>query len=487
MQSPSGARQGEPSILPAVPAEPRPDTGRMTWYVYLAIAVSTLGGLIFGYDTGVAGGAAGFVADDYGLSGFMEGVVVSTSLFGGAIGAMSGGPLGDRYGRRPTLLLSGVLFTIGALLSAAAPGLTVLLLSRVLLGAGVGAASVLVPVYIAELAPARIRGALVSGYQLLTTLGIVLAYGVNALFADTQAWRWSLGLAAVPGLLLAGGVLLVPESPRWLVARGRSHTARNVLRRVRGQDDVEAELQEIETVHAQEARSSGGWRELNTPWVRPMVLVGVLVAFFANGCGINLVIYFAPQILQSAGMGSSSSLLATVGLGVVNVLFTVVGMALVDRVGRKPLLLAGAAGMTLTLAALAVVMSVPGLPGANGLSFTFLCLYIVMYAVSPGLGAYVVISEIFPLHVRAKATGIATFVIFATNLVIGLTSLPMLDGLGTPTTFWLFTAVCVLFVLFCLRMPETKGRTLEQLEERFRATAAARGRVRGTEGTHRAR
>lgn len=482
----SGLRSGprDPAVdVPSSGVSPSdsavPDDGRMTWYVYLAIVISTFGGLIFGYDTGVAGGAAGFVADDYHLSSFMEGVVVSTSLLGGMIGAMTGGPLGDRYGRRPILLLSGLLFTAGALASAFTPGLAVLLVARVVLGAGVGAASVLVPVYIAELAPARIRGALVSGYQLLTTLGIVLAYGVNALFGDSQAWRWSLGLAAVPGLLLAGGVLLVPESPRWLVSRGRLDTARDLLRRVRGSADVEAELREIQAVHRQEARAeSGGWRELNASWVRPMVLVGVLVAFFANGCGINLVIYFAPQILQSAGMGSSSSLLATVGLGVVNVVFTVVGMALVDRVGRKPLLLAGAAGMTVTLAALAVVVSVPGLPGANWLSFAFLCLYIVMYAVSPGLVAYVVISEIFPLHVRAKATGVATFVIFATNLVIGLTSLPMLDGLGTATTFWLFTAVCVLFVFFCLRMPETKGRTLEQLEARFRAAAEARAGAR---------
>ncbi|CAL9674945.1 sugar porter family MFS transporter [Streptomyces sp. enrichment culture] len=451
----------------------------MTWCVYMAIAISTFGGLLFGYDTGVAGGAAGFVADDYGLSSFMEGVVVSSSLLGGAIGAMSGGPLGDRFGRRPVLLMSGLLFAFGALLSAAAPGLTVLLVARVVLGAGVGAASVLVPVYIAELAPARIRGALVSGFQLLTTLGIVLAYGVNALFGDSQAWRWSLGPAAVPGLLMAGGVLLVPESPRWLVALGRPDTARALLRKVRAQEDVEDELRDIEAVHEREAHTGGGWRDLRTAWVRPMVLTGVLVAFFANGCGINLVIYFAPQILQSAGMGSSSSLLATVGLGAVNVLFTVVGMALVDRVGRRPLLLTGAVGMTLTLAALAVVMSVPHLPGANWLSFAFLSLYIVMYAVSPGLVAYVVISEIFPLHVRAKATGAATFVIFATNLMIALTSLPMLDGLGTPATFWLFTGICVLFVVFCLRVPETKGRTLEELEARFRVTAGKRGRLAG--------
>ena len=453
-----------------LPADDHISTDRMTRYVYLAIAVSTLGGLIFGYDIGIAGGAAGFVADEYGLSSFLEGVVVSTSLLGGMIGAMLGGPLADRYGRRPILLQSGLIFSVGALISAFAPNLSILLLARIVLGAGVGAASVLVPVYIAELAPARLRGALVAGFQLLTTLGIVVGYGVNAAFADTQAWRWSLGLAAVPGLLLAAGVLLVPESPRWLVARERSDEAARLLRRVRGRADVTQELAEIETVHRQEAAESrGGWRDLRTGWVRPMVLAGVLVAFFANACGINLVIYYAPQILQSVGMGSSASLLATVGLGVVNVVFTVVGMALVDRVGRRPMLLIGAIGMTLSLAALAVVLAHPGFAGAAALSMLFLSLYIVVYAASPGLVAYVVISEIFPLHVRAKATALATFAIFATNLVIGLTSLPMLEKLGSTTTFGLFTAICLVFVIFCLKLPETKGKTLEQLEEHFRA------------------
>ncbi|MBO0880200.1 MAG: sugar porter family MFS transporter [Mycobacterium sp.] len=448
----------------------------MTLYVCVAIAVSAMGGLIFGYDTGIAGGAARFVAIDYSLSSFLEGVVVSASGLGAMIGAMIGGPLSDRFGRRPILLQAGLLFTAGSLVSAFAPNLAVLFVARVLLGAGVGAASVLVPVYIAELAPAHLRGALVAGFQLLTTLGIVVGYAVNAVFASSHAWRWSLGLAAIPGLLLALGVLIVPESPRWLAVQNRSGAAAAVLRRVRGRDDVDAEVAEIEAVHRDEARETrGGWHDLATDWVSPMVMAGVLVAFFANACGINLVIYFAPQILRSAGIGSSVSLLATVGLGVVNVVFTIVGMALVDRVGRKPMLLTGAIGMTISLAALAVVLANPGFAGASALSMIFSSLYIVVYALSPGVVAYVVISEIFPLHVRAKATAIATFVIFGTNLVIGLTSLPMLDALGPTTTMAVFTVVCVVFALFCLKLPETKGKTLEELEEHFRIAAGDNG------------
>lgn len=448
---------------------------RMTGYVYIAIAVSTLGGLLFGYDIGVSGGAGGFVAGDFHLGSFLTGAVVSGSTLGGAIGALAGGPLADRFGRRWTLLFSGVLFSLGALVSAVAPDLAVLMVGRVVVGLGVGAASVLVPVYIAELAPSRLRGALVAGFQLLTTLGILAGYGINAALASTEAWRWSLGLAAVPGVLLALGVLLIPESPRWLVVQGRPEAALTVLRRIRGRDDVAHEIEEIEAVNREDATAQRGrWRDLFRGWVRPMVVIGILVAFFANGCGINLIVYFAPQILQSIGMGASASLLATVGLGVVNVVFTGVGMALVDRVGRRPMLLVGAIGMTVSLGALAVLLAFPVNSSTAALSLICLAVYIVVYAVSPGLVAYVVISEIFPLHVRAKATAAATFVIFATNLVIGVFSLPLLDSIGAPATMSIFAVVCLVFVGFCLKMPETKGRTLEELEEHFRTGGAAR-------------
>jgi major inositol transporter-like SP family MFS transporter len=453
-------------------AHRRPD--RMTGYVYIAIAVSTLGGLIFGYDIGVSGGAGGFVATDFHLNSLLQGLVVSGSTFGGMFGALAGGPLADRFGRRRTLLIAGVLFSMGAAISALSPNLQVLMTGRVILGVGVGAASVLVPVYIAELAPSRVRGALVAGFQLLTTLGILVGYGINAALAATEAWRWSLGLAAIPGALLALGVLLIPESPRWLIVQGRRSDALQVLRRIRGRNDVDAEIADIEAVDNEDrAAHRGRWRDMFRGWVRPMVIIGILVAFFANGCGINLIVYFAPQLLQSVGMGSSASLLATVGLGVVNVVFTVVGMALVDRVGRRPMLLVGAIGMTVSLGALAVLLAFPVNGSTAALSVICLAVYIVVYAVSPGLVAYVVISEIFPLHVRAKATAAATFAIFATNLVIGVFSLPLLESLGTTATLSIFTVVCATFIVFCLRMPETKGRTLEELEEHFRTGAAS--------------
>lgn len=462
----------------STPQRTGPRGDRMTGYVYIAIAVSTLGGLIFGYDIGVSGGAGGFVGNDFHLGAFLTGAVVSGSTLGGAIGALAGGPLADRFGRRWTLLASGLLFSIGAAVSAVSPSLGILMPGRIIVGLGVGAASVLVPVYIAELAPSRVRGALVAGFQLLTTLGILVGYGVNAALAATEAWRWSLGLAAVPGVLLALGVLLIPESPRWLIVQGRHEDALRVLRRIRGRQDVTHEVDEIRTVNDEDASThSGRWRDLFAGWARPMVVIGILVAFFANGCGINLIVYFAPQILQTVGMGPSASLLATVGLGVVNVVFTVVGMALVDRVGRRPMLLVGAIGMTVSLIALAVLLAFPVTGATAALSLVCLAVYIVVYAVSPGLVAYVVISEIFPLHVRAKATAAATFVIFVTNLLIGVFSLPLLESIGASATLSIFAVVCVAFIVFCLKMPETKGRTLEELEMHFRSAGTGRAVV----------
>ncbi|HEX5543487.1 MAG TPA: sugar porter family MFS transporter, partial [Micromonospora sp.] len=401
----------------------------------------------------------GFLGEQQALSGLTQGVIVSAVLVGGAVGALGGGPLADRLGRKPVIFASGVIFALGALASAVSGPLSVLITSRVVLGLGVGAISVLVPVYIAELAAPRLRGLLVSMFQLLITVGILLAYAANAMAADSLAWRWSLGLAAVPGVLLALGAIAVPESPRWLVTAGRSDEAAAVLRRLRGHAAAE-ELAEIHQV-APDAGTKVRWRELLRPSIRPMLIVGMLMAFFAQMAGINAVIYFAPAILENAGLGTSATWWATIGLGIVNVALTMVGMLLVDRMGRKPLLLIGAVGMTLSLGLLALTF------GTTVGIVTFLCLaiYIVSYAVGPGLLAFVIISEIYPLRYRGAATGIALLVNFLANIVVAVTFLPMLEGFGDVPTFWIYTAICALFVLFALTMvPETKGRSLEQIE-----------------------
>ncbi len=436
-------------------------------FIILSILISSVGGIIFGYDTGIIGGAIAYIGKDFQIGDLMQGVIVSTSLFGAMIGALAAGPLADKYGRKRILFISGLFFAIGAVSSGLSNTIEVLTLARILQGIGVGASSVLVPVYIAELAPAKIRGVLVTSFQLMITVGIVMAYGVNSAAESSEAWRWPLGIAGIFGILLAGGVIFVTESPRWLIAVNRHNAARLTLQKLRGTPHVDAELKEIERLDVLE-QDSLGWRDLLSGHIRPMIMIGVLVAFFSNACGINLVIYFAPQILQSSGFTSSVSWMGTIGLGMTNVIFTVVGMLIVDKVGRRPLLILGAIGLTVSLVILAVLFSVPAFPGSNWLALSSLIFYIIMYAVSPGMLGFLMISEISPLRARAKVTSLSIFVIFATNLVIALLSLPMLNGLGVSETFWIFSAICVAFTLFSFFVPETKGKSLEEVELYFK-------------------
>lgn len=446
----------------------------LTLSLGLAVLISAVGGIIFGYDTGIIGGAVIFIGQQMGLSNLMQGVVASASLLGGMVGALAAGPLADRYGRKLPLCVSGIAFAAGALFSAMTLEVHLLVAARILLGIGVGASSVLIPIYIAELAPPRIRGVLVSSYQLLITVGILMAYGVNSLAEPLAEWRIPLTIAALFGVILSLGVLFVTESPRWLIASKRPLEARQALVKLRGNEAVEEELQETARLDRLE-RKTVGWCELLSGPVRPMVVIGVLIAFLTNACGINLVIYFAPQILQLSGFDASASWLATMGLGITNVVFTLLGMALVDRLGRRPMMIGGATGLTLSMLVLAVVFSVPAFTHSHWLAFAALLLYIVMYAVSPGILGFLVISEISPLRARAKVTSLSICVIFATNLVIALVSLPMLAEWGAAATFWLFTAICAGFMVFSFFVPETKGKSLEEVELYFRARHGRKG------------
>lgn len=445
----------------------KPATVKITVFIILSILISSVGGIIFGYDTGIIGGAIVFIGKEFQINDLMQGVIVSMSLLGAMIGALAAGPLADKYGRKVNLFIAGLCFAFGAAISGFSHHIEILTLARILQGIGVGASSVLVPVYIAELSPARIRGVLVTSFQLMITVGIVMAYGVNTMAESHGEWRLPVGIAGIFGVLLAAGVIFVTESPRWLIAVNRHDLARRTLIRLRGHQHVDAEIKETERLNAIE-QDNMRWRDLFRGHVRPMIVIGVLVAFFSNACGINLVIYFAPQILQSSGFTSSASWIGTVGLGITNVAFTVVGMLIVDRVGRRPLLILGAVGLTISLVILAVLFSVPVFPGSNWLALGSLVFYIVMYAVSPGMLGFLMISEISPLRARAKVTSLSIFIIFATNLVIALLSLPMLNGMGASATFWLFSIICVAFTLFSFFVPETKGKSLEEVELYFK-------------------
>ena len=308
---------------------------------------------MFGFDTGVIAGAMLFIVPDFHLGPAQQGLVVSAVTFGALFGALVGGTSSDTIGRRWTNIAAGLSFVAGSVFSAIAPNVDVLIASRVLIGLAIGLTSVAAPMYIAELSPARNRGKLVSLFQLAITIGILVSYIVDRALAPEHAWRWMLGLAFIPGALLVLGMIAMPESPRWLLKTGAEKAARQALALVRSPDEIDAEVQEIR--EDLEHNRPAAWSELLMPGLRPALLVGVGLAVFQQVTGINTIIYYAPQIFQRAGLDSATTALAaTAGIGVVNVLSTLIAIWLVDRVGRKPLLLAGLTGMTLSLAALGV-------------------------------------------------------------------------------------------------------------------------------------
>jgi sugar porter (SP) family MFS transporter len=292
-----------------------------------------LGGMLFGYDTGVISGAILFIEADLGLNAFYQGLVVSSLLLGAMAGAGTAGPLSDRLGRRRIIIIAAIVFTVGALGAALAPNVAVLVLFRIVLGVAVGAAALIVPLYLSEVAPTEIRGAVSSLNQLMIVVGILIAYVVNALLAASEAWRTMLGLAVVPSLVLLVGMYFMPETPRWLVSRGREDEARDVLRQTRDEESGEREVTEIKEVERDE---EGGLGELVAPWVRPALVVAVGLAIFQQIIGINTIIYYAPTTLTEAGFGDQAATYANVAIGVLNVVMTLVAIRLIDRSGRVP-------------------------------------------------------------------------------------------------------------------------------------------------------
>src|SRR5215218_1383491 len=432
-------------------------------FVYVVASVAALGGLLFGYDTGVISGALLFIGKDFELNAFLEGFIVSSLLLGAMVGAGVSGSLSDRLGRRTIILAAATIFAIGAIGAGLSPNVGVLIFFRFFLGLGVGSASALVPSYISESAPTDVRGSLSSLFQLAITLGILIAYLVNAAFATVGSWRWPVGLAFVPALILLIGMYFLPETPRWLVSKGREDEARRVLGRTRSDEEVEQELQEIRQAEEEEG-AQAGYRELLAPWVRPMLVVGIGLAVFQQLVGINTVIYYAPTIIKSTGLADVASLLATVGIGVVNVVMTIVAIAVIDRVGRKPLLLVGLAGMTVSLGIIGAAFLFSGLSGIiSWVTLAGLVLYIASFAVSFGPVLWVMLPEIFPL--KARGTGVSALSNWGANFVVAQAFLPLVALIGRSAVFWILAVICIVAALFIqFLVPETKGRSLKQIE-----------------------
>jgi SP family sugar:H+ symporter-like MFS transporter len=426
-----------------------------------------LGGMLFGYDTGVISGAILFITPDLGLTPFLEGLVVASLLLGAAAGAGSAGPLSDRLGRRNLILIAAVIFSIGAIGAGLAPGVGTLVLFRVVLGLAVGAAALIVPLYLSEIAPTEIRGAISSLNQLMITVGILLAFIVNALLANSEAWRWMLGLAVVPSVILFIGMYFMPETPRWLVSRGREDEARDVLMRSRSEQEAENEIREIKEVEREE---EGGLQELLAPWVRPALIVAIGLAVFQQIVGINTIIYYAPTTLKNVGYGDAAAIYANLIIGAINVVMTLIAIRFIDRVGRKPLLLGGLVGMVVSLTVLGlstVLLSEPSSPTDTVAIITLLCLagFIISFAATWGPTVWVVLPEVLPLRIRGTAMGVAIFLHWIANFVVSQTFPSLLAALGPGIPFLGYAVIGVLaFIFVSAFVTETKGRSLEEIE-----------------------
>ncbi len=445
-------------------------------YITLIAAVAAVGGLLFGFDTGVIAGAMLFIVPEFHLGPVEQGLVVSAVTFGALFGALAGGTSSDRIGRRWTNIVAGLSFVAGSIFSAIAPNVDVLIASRVLIGLAIGLTSVAAPMYIAELSPARNRGKLVSLFQLAITIGILGSYVVDRALAPDHAWRWMLGLAFIPGALLVIGMIAMPESPRWLLKTGSEKAARHVLSLVRSPFEIDAEVKEIR--EDLEQNRPVAWSELLMPGLRPALLVGVGLAVLQQVTGINTIIYYAPQIFQKAGLDSATTALAaTAGIGVVNVMSTLIAIWLVDRVGRRPLLLAGVIGMTVSLAVLGAAQRFGSTFDIDQhwiapITVGFVGIYIVCFAFSLGPIVWLMISEIFPLRARARAAGVSTAANWMANFLVSL-SFPVLQATMGPSLWFLYAAMGVAAFIFIVGyVPETRGKSLEEISRQWRTASS---------------
>jgi MFS transporter, SP family, major inositol transporter len=438
--------------------------------------ISTLGGLLFGYDTGVISGALLYMRDDLALTSFWEGFVVSSLLFAAAFGALLGGRLADNLGRKRSLMVCAVLFFFGALGSATAPSLVPMVAARIVLGLAVGAASATVPLFLAEMSPARRRGRIVTINELMIVSGQMIAFIVNAgldrWYDGPSVWRWMLAIAAVPAVLLFVGMMTLPDSPRWYALKGRLDDARRVLELTRPPEEAGPEYEQVvEHARRDVAEDKGrAWRDLRAyAWMRRIVFVGIGLAVVQQATGINTAIYYAPSILEDTGMGTSASLVATIAVGVISVTMTLVGIWLLGRMNRRPLLIIGFSGVAGSQALLALCFSLPESNLRSYLVLTFMVTFVGFVQCFIGIGVWLLLSEIFPMAIRGFAIGIAVFVLWTVNGTISLVFPPLVEALGASATFGIFVLINIASIVFVAKfVPETRGRTLEELEDDFR-------------------
>ncbi|MFI6950905.1 sugar porter family MFS transporter [Streptomyces sp. NPDC050422] len=431
------------------------------WALFIA-----LGGFLFGFDTGVVSGALLYIKNDFHLNSFEQSSIVSVLLIGAMLGAMGAGRMADRLGRRKTLAIEGLVFIGGTAILVFAPGYVTLLIGRIVLGLAVGAASATVPIYLSEVSPTELRGRFLTLNQLMITIGILISYLVSLAFSSSGQWRAMFAVGAIPALLMiAGTVWLLPESPQWLILKGRVDKARKVIESVSNEERATHLIERAQQGRPDEKQGEAqkkNWRTLLAPRVRPALIVGLTLAATQQFGGINTIIYYAPTLIEKTGLSASNSIFYSVAIGVINLVMTIVSIKLIDRMGRRPLLLISLTGML----AMLVLLGFSYVVGMNSLlSLLFMVLYIAFFAVGLGPVFWVLIGEIFPSSARAAGSSASTAVNWASNFVVSLVFLPLANVIGQGETFWIFAVVVAFTLWFVGRyVPETRDREFNEVD-----------------------
>lgn len=459
------------------------DSGQLGYVIWLSF-VAALGGFLFGYDTAVISGTVEQVASQFSLDDFGKGWYVGCALVGSIGGVVIAGPLSDKFGRKIVLLLSAVLFSASGVGCMVASGETMLVIARIVGGVGIGVASVISPLYIAEISVPKYRGQLVSLYQLAITIGFLGAYLANyglqnysdsllqagateglynKIFA-TEAWRGMLGMEALPAFLFLAVLFLIPESPRWLIVTGKEHRATGIMNRIYGASEVPAQIKNIKDLISGEVKSD--WRLLFQPGFRMALFIGVALAILGQFMGVNAVLYYGPTIFKESGLSSGDSLFYQVMVGLVNMLTTVIALIIIDKVGRKQLVYWGVSGMIITLVLIGLYFTYGQ---AWGLSSAYLLVFFLLYIFSCAISIcaviFVLLSEMYPVKVRGAAMSISGLSLWIGTYLIGQLTPWMLTNLTPAGTFWLFAVMCVPYMLIVWKLlPETTGKSLEEIE-----------------------
>lgn len=464
-----------------MPAEPKTRPVNHKRALRTVTIISTFGGLLFGYDTGVINGALPYMQEDLGLTPLTEGMVTSSLLFGAAFGALLGGRLADRHGRRRMIMVLAMIFLLGTLACTFAPTTEVMVVARFVLGLAVGGASVTVPVYLAEVSPSARRGRIVTQNELMIVTGQLLAFIFNAYLGNTFGeaggiWRWMLVIATLPAIALWIGMNFMPESPRWLASIGNFGETLSVLRRIRSQEEARVEFEDVKAMAVEDYKSKmGSWKDLGTPWLRRIFMVGLGLAVIQQITGVNSIMYYGTQILAESGFGREAALTANIANGVISVLATFVGIWLLGKVGRRKMLVTGQIGTTSALLLIGFFSLV--LPEGTARGFVILALTVTFLAFQQGAISpvtWLMLSEIFPLKIRGLGMGASAFVLWIVNFLVGFGFPLLLAAIGLSNTFFVFAVLGVGAITFAVKfIPETKDKSLEDLEHYFKNVAGS--------------